>query len=415
MRTTVCAVVASIWALSATAQEMKLRSLIEEALQRNPEILAAQKAVEAARQRPAQASSLPDPMLQAGYASSGGPLPVQGLGTQMTSNIGFSVSQQIPAPGKRRLRGEIAEREAEAVFADYARVQLSVIARVKQAWHELHHAQERIELLERSRTLLERVLKVTEARYATGAATQQDVLKAQTQLSLIAVRLTRLQQSLHSRVAAMNQLLGRAPDSPLGRVAEMEPRESVVALQTMYEAARNSSPLLRREEKMIQRAELATNLARKDSLPDFTVMGGYYNMGRMPDMFEARVEFNLPSFTRSRQRAAVAEQVHTLSQARRNYQAADQSILLRIKDDYLLSEASWRLMKMYADTLIPQATLTLESTLPAYETGQVDFLTLLNNVMAVFEYEENYHEEFLNYHLALIRLEEMTGLKLVED
>jgi hypothetical protein len=69
-------------------------------------------------------------------------------------------------------------------------------------------------------------------------------------------------------------------------------------------------------------------------------------------------------------------------------------------------------MEMYSKTVVPQAALTLESSIPAYETGSVDFLTLLMNFMALVEYEVNYHEEMLNFHLALARLEEMTGAKL---
>ena len=66
--------------------------------------------------------------------------------------------------------------------------------------------------------------------------------------------------------------------------------------------------MIRRDEKMIQRSELAVNQARKEYYPDVTLNGGYYNMGLMAPMFEAKVDFNLPYFTRGRQRAMVAEQ-----------------------------------------------------------------------------------------------------------
>ena len=108
---------ATIGALASTvtaigAEPVKLTDLIREALANNPEIRAAQKRYEAARQRPAQESSLPDPMVSVGYASNGGPLPGQGLGSQPTSNIGVMVSQELPYPGKRRLRGGVAAKEA---------------------------------------------------------------------------------------------------------------------------------------------------------------------------------------------------------------------------------------------------------------------------------------------------------------
>jgi outer membrane protein TolC len=388
---------------------------MEEALTRNPEILAARKRLEAARQRPAQASSLADPNLSVGYSSSGGPLPGQGLGVEPTSNIGFMVTQQIPAPGKRRLRGLVEARAADAVTQEYWMAQLSVATRLKAAWHKLHHSYEQIDLLDRGRTLLERVHKITEARYAVGKAAQQDLFKAQTQISLLALRRERFDQERRSLEAEVNTLCVRPLDRPVPRPENIEPRESMLSLERLAEQARAYAPALQRGLRNVERAELALKLAHKESSVDFTVSAGYFNMGRMPDMYQARLDINLPFLTRSRQRAAVAEQAHSLDAARRAYQAAGNALLFRLKDDYLVSDASWRLMRMYTTTLIPQALLTLESSMAAYETGQVDFLTLLANLSAVLEYEGGYHEEMMNYHLALVRLEEATGLELVEE
>ena len=398
------------------AGTLKLSGLIDEALRKNPDVLAAQKKLESARQRPAQASSLPDAMFTAGYTSIGGPLPGQGLGAEPMARIGFGLSQQFPAAGKRQLRGAIAMKEASEVEQEYWRAQLAVVSRVKQTYHMLHHAHEMLEILERTRGLLERVLKVTEARYAVGKAAQQDILKAQTQLTLLEAKAEKIRVELRSREAEMNTLLVRPLDSPLGEPdVSDEAKESLVSLEKLYEHARQFSPSLLQKQAGIERAEIALNLARKDGAIDYNIGGGYATMGRMGNMFEARLDINLPFFTRGRQRAAVAEQAHSLEQARRMYQSTGNEVLFRIKDEYLLSETAWRLLRIYSTTLIPQAALTLESSLPAYETGQVDFLTLLTNLMAVLEYENGYHEELLAYHLALIRLEELTGLELLEE
>src|SRR5215469_9472423 len=98
MRTRIWSALAALASASfgRAAEPARLNDLIREALARNPEVLAAQKRYEATRQRPSQESSLPDPMLSVGYSSNGGPLPGQGLGTQPTSNVGFTVSQEIP-------------------------------------------------------------------------------------------------------------------------------------------------------------------------------------------------------------------------------------------------------------------------------------------------------------------------------
>src|SRR5262249_45209046 len=108
-----------IWLGFAASWAQPLGPLVDEALRGNREILAAQKRYEAARQRPAQERSLPDPMVSLGYASNGWPYPGAGLGRDVTSNIGVAVSQEMPFPGKRQLRGEIAEKQAGAEFEQY--------------------------------------------------------------------------------------------------------------------------------------------------------------------------------------------------------------------------------------------------------------------------------------------------------
>jgi outer membrane protein TolC len=388
---------------------------VDEALRRNPEILAAQKRYEAARHRPEAASSLPDPMFSAGYAGAGRPWPGAGMGVQPAANAGFMVSQEFPFPGKRKLRGDVAFKEAEGQFQQYDAVQWSVVARVRKAWHELHHAYATIDVIERNRELQRRFLSVTEARYAAGQAAQPDLFRIETQLTLLETRLVRLEQEKRSREAEINSLLARPLNTPIARPEDLPAGEFKLDLEELYRAAAANSPMLKRDQKMIERSELALNLARKDYYPDYSLTAGYFNMGGMPAMYQFRADVKLPVYFWRRQRAEVAEQSYLLSQSKRTYEATGQSLLYRIKDDFLMAQASWRLTQMYQHTVAPQARLTLESSLPGYETGGGDFLGLLMNLAALLDAERSYHEELINYHLALIRLEEMTGLKLIED
>ena len=392
---------------------LELDPLVAEALRSNREILAAQKRLEAARLRPSQASSLPEPIFSLGYTSNGSPRPVAGLGKEATSNAGFMISQEFPAPGKRKLRGEIAGKEAEAELQQYRAAQLSVISKLKQAYHRLHHGYEAVDIMGRNVDLLEKFIRIAEARYTVGRAAQQDIFKAQTQLAILQTRIAKMEQDKLSAAAEINSLLDRPPDAPLGRPPDLPPPELRITLEDLYAHARQDAPALRREQKMIERTQLAVNLARKDYYPDYTVSGGYFNQGGLPDMYQFRVDFRLPAYYWRKQRPEVAEHVSQLSEARHNWEAASQTINFRVKDEYLMAQTSYRLMEMYSKTVVPQASLALESSIPGYETGSVDFLSLLTNFMTVVDYELNYHEEMLNCSLALVRLEELTGLDLI--
>jgi outer membrane protein TolC len=354
-------------------------------------------------------------MFSVGYASAGRPWPGAGLGVEPTANIGFMVSQEFPFPGKRKLRGDIAQKDAQGEFEQYQSAELSVIARVRKAWHGLHHAYAMIELLERNREVQRQLLAVVEARYAAGKGMQQDLFRIQTQLTLLETKIVRMEQEKRSREAEINSLLARAMNTPIKRPEEMGAGDFTLKLEELYSAAEKNSPMLKRDQKMVERSELAVNLARKEYYPDYTLGAGYFNMGGMPAMYQFRMDIKIPAYFWRRQRAELTEQSFMLSQSRRTYEATGQNLLYKIKDDFLMAQASWRLTDMYQRTIIPQANLTLESSLPAYQTGAGDFTSLLMNLMTVLDAEEAYHTELINYHLALIRLEEMTGLKLLED
>jgi outer membrane protein TolC len=399
-------------ALGAPAGAQPLPSLVEEALRNNREILAAQKRYEAARQRPSQASSLPDPTVSVGYTSNGGPWPVAGIGREVTSNAGLTVSQEMPFPGKRKLRGQIAAKEADAEFEQYLAVRLNVVSRLKQAYHELHHATVGIAFVKRYQDVLRNILRISEARYAVGRAAQQDVFKAQTQFSIFETQLLRYEQERDSKEIEIGALLNRPAAGRIEVPEDMAPGELTVTLEEMLAHARTQAPALAREQKVVERDDLAANLARKSYYPDYTVSGGYFNQGGLPPMWQFRVDFKLPAWFGTKQRAEVNEQVFTASQARHDYEAADVGIQASTREEYTLAATARKLIDLYQKSVIPEAQLALESSIASYQTGALDFLSVFSNFMNVVDYELMYHEEVMQFHVALAKLEELTGMEM---
>ena len=385
--------------------------LVEEALRRNPEVVAAQKRLEAARQKPAQERSLPDPMVSAGWNSSGNPLPFAGVGREPVANAGLMAAQEVPYPGKLRLRSEIAVKEASAEAQQYRAAQLGVASKVKQAFYRLQHAWVMLGIIDHNRELLRSLLRITEARYSVGKAAQSDVFKAQTQLTLIETRQVQFERERDARIAELNALLNRPPSSPMPPTPEPHIPHLNFKLEELLARVEDAAPMLARDQKMVERADVALSLARKSYYPDFTFNGGYYYMGAMPPMYMFRADMNVP-IRLTRRRAEVAERSAEVSQAKRTYEATAQSLHYRVREEFGIAEAAEKLVFLYRDTVLPQARFAIQSSLSAYETGATDFLAVLMNHMAVIEYEMSYHEQMQEYHLALVRLEEMTGVEL---
>lgn len=395
-----------------TAPRLALADAVAAALAANPEIAAAQQRSDAARQRPAQERSLPDPMISAGYSANGRPWPGAGLGTEPTSNIGFMVTQELPGPGKLGLRAAIAAREADAEALLIEGVRLSVTARVKQAYFRLAYAYAVGDVLTRNRDLLDTLLKVSENRYAVGEAAQQDVIKAHTQLSILELQLERVRLQRATREGELNALLARPASAPVGQPDDLQLTAFTASLETLVETATEHAPMLRRDRIMIDRSQLGVEAARRDYKPDFGISGGYYYMGAMPAMYEVRFDVKVP-LQRTRRAAAVAEQLNAAEAARSGYDSTRLNLQGRVHEEFQTASTSVRLAQLYRDTVLPQARLALESSMAGYQTGAVDFLSVLTNFGTVLEYEISYFDELASYHTAVSRLEELTGMPLV--
>lgn len=390
------------------AAPVLLDAVIGEALRVSPEIAAAEHRYHAAQQRPVQSRSLPDPMVSAGYSAVGKPFPGAGLGTEPLANIGVMVTQPLPYPGKREVQGTLAARDADAERPQISVARLSVIARVKQAYYRLAYAYAASDVLVRNRDLLDTLLKVSENRYAVGQAAQQDVIKAQTQLSILELQLERLRQERTTSEGQLNALLARPSGTAVGRPQDLALPPFDLDLAQLQQATVAHSPMLEREQIMVARGDVAIQAARLDYKPDFALSGGYYSMGRKPSMYEFRLDITVP-LQRARRAAAVIEQQQLAELSRRSFQTTRLTLQARIEEDFQMATSAHRLAVLYRDAVLPQARLGLESSLASYQTGGVDFLSVLTNFGTVLEYEMTYFDELAAFHTAVSRLEEMTG------
>ena len=163
---------------------------------------------------------------------------------------------------------------------------------------------------------------------------------------------------------------------------------------------------------MLERSQLAINLAQKDYLPDLNVGYMYQQRPEMPDMHGFTFTVNIPVFYKSKQREEVRqakEEELSASGARENRQ---NEVYFDLKQNYLAAKASENLLKLFSQGVVPQSSLALESSMSAYQVGNVDFLTLIGNFTTLLNYQTDYYRELANYQTALSRMEALTGRRL---
>lgn len=402
----------------ATAQEAvdpQLAALLAEAGENNPDVQAARREANAARSRISPAGALDDPMLEAGVLNY--PVESRSFKTEdMTMKmIGFT--QRLPYPGKRALRRDLAEQEALAVEANLQELVNRVRRDVKVAYFDLGFVDESLRLAERNRRVLEQYLSIAEARYGVGQGTQADVLKAQTQVSKMLEELIKLGRERPMLEAELNRAAGRggAPGSVTPPPAQA--RDVALALEHLRAAARESRPQLAAQLRMMGRNAKALELARKDYYPDFDVRVSYGQRDNSPDMrredmISFTVAINLPVWRESKRDPRVTEAEAMREQASAMYQARLNELDAMLRQQVAAAEQSLKSVRLYETGLLPQARLTADASLAAYRVGRVDFFSLLDSRMTVFNAEVGYAASLAAYNKALAEIEFLVGKSL---
>ena len=405
-------------ALPAAAQEgaeAQLGALVAEAQQRNPDIQAAQRELDAARNRISPAGALDDPMLEAGVVSV--PLPSLSLSREDMTMKMIGLSQRLPYPGKRGLRRSVAEKEADAAQYNYRELANRVARDVKAAYFDLGLVDESVRLVEKNRRILEQFLAIAEARYRVGQGNQADVLKAQTQLSRMIDELIKLGRERPAVEAELNRALGRPPEA--GPVATQPPRAREIALrlEELREAARAERPLLRAQQSAIERSARVLELANKDYYPDFDVRFSYGQRDNLADMrredlVTLTLAINLPVWRGEKRDPRVAEAQAMREQASRMYEARVNELNAMLRQQVAAAEQALKSARLYETGILPQARLAVEASLAAYQVNRVDFFTLLDNQMTVFNYEIGYVASLAAQNKALAEIEFLSGQAL---
>jgi outer membrane protein TolC len=392
------------------APHLVLQDLIAEVQRVNPDIQAARARVQAANARIPQARALPDPMVSVGYINEG--FSRLTLGSMEDASLGVSLSQEIPYPPKLSLKGKVTEQEWQREDERVRATELDIMSRLKVAYYDLFFVERSIDLVAKNKDLLEQMAKTAEARYAVGQTVQQDVLRAHTEITILLQRLAQLEQQRGSLRAAINSLLNRPPQSPLGRPEEPLKRPFTWTFEQLMDVAVARSPNLQAAGRLIERNRLMLDLARQQYIPDFAVSVGYQNRGRIEGMWQVMVGATVPLYFRTKQDYGVREAIAGLHEAEHDRQAVQQSLFFDIRDLALMAQTSAKLIELIGTGALPQARLTLESALASYAVGKVDFLTLLTNLLNVLHQELQYAQEVSTFEKALANLERVIGTPL---
>ena len=389
-----------------------LPRLIDTALAANPELKASDARWRMYREKAAQARTLDDPMLMLKLQNGVVTDPFNfGKETMTSKTIG--ISQQLPFWGKRGLREDVSKEEAESYRWSLEERRVELRRMVKEAWYQLYYLDRSIAVVDRNTRILDDFIVLAQTRYAVNQGAQTDILKAQVERSkLLEMRIT-LEQQRKTAQAELNSLLYRPADTPVGTIPEPDMTPLNLSGKELRKAANDNRPQIRSLQAVVGKGEAELRLARREFYPDFNVSLEYMQRdpamgGEGDDMYTLGLTFNLP-VRRERRHAAVAEAESGIAMASEELNGLNNSSDRGISDLLAQLERRRKLAELYKTGIIPQAGQALESATINYRVNKVDFMTLLDSQMILFNYEREYYDSLADYQMKLAQLEALVG------
>ncbi len=390
-----------------------LQDLEREMRANNPEILMARKKAEAAQEKKAVASAMPDPMI--GFeVQNVGRLSNLTIGEEEMSMRGVVVTQEIPFPGKLSTMGKAAGKRAEQERENERETALKTLNSLRASYYDYYLAYKSAGILAQNKEIMKNFQRIAETRYATGQGIQQDVLRAQLEVSMLLEKIALQEQKKEAQAAMINSLLGRDPRLPLGRPGDTLKAAFDANLEDISSMALARSPAVLRKQRMVEQSEYELSSSKKEFLPDMVVSAGWFNRGDFPDVWQASVMFKVPLYFWNKSagvRAASAE----LGSARYDYESQKLMVLSKVKDLYTMAKTSERLLALYEAGIIPQARMALQSAASNYQVGKIDFLMLLDSQALLFRYQLAYQEELVNLNKTIAQIGEATGMEREDE
>jgi outer membrane protein TolC len=395
------------------AKATPLSELLREAEGNNPQIQSARLGTQAAKEMPAQVTALPDPTFQLQQVNVGSPRPFAGYSNSEFAYVGLGASQDIPYPGKLRLRGEIAKRDADIAGSRADSVSLGVLAEIKTAYFQLAYLSQTLAILNNDRQLLKQVEQAADARYRSGMGNQQDILQAQVQQTKLLRDITMHHLEEGKLQARLKQLVNRSQTSPDIEPVPLRETQLHMPFEEILAAAEAQNPDLAATQHAIERQSLQVDAARKDFKPDFNVQA----MWQRTDPTQYRAYYQITFGVKiplhyGKQRAELAQAEAELSRARSDREVQSQQLAADLREQDLIAEQSAELLKINREGLIPQARTGFQSGLAAYQNQRQDFQPLLTSYLDILRLEQENLQTLAEHETAIARLEQMTELSL---
>lgn len=384
---------------------LTVEAVVAATLARNPSLDEMRAAASATAARYPQVTSLDDPT----FAFSTAP------GSIGSRNVDYAaraeITQKLPFPGKRDLKGQVSTAEAAAAAWDIDDTRLVLIAAAKSALADYYLAERGAAVAQENAKLLREFRQNAESRYKTGQSPQQDLLQADVEVARQEERIVSLRRAKQVAIARLNTLMHQPPDSPLPPPADIREARSIPE-PAVLRASALARPDLKALMDRLTAEEAALALALKEYKPDVDLMAAYDGFwqgeGGRPLQWQIGARVNLP-VRYSRRSGAVSEAQSRVAQRRAELAKLTDRVNFEVQEAWEQVRETDEIVKLYESKILPAADANVKEAQSGYVAGRVPFLNLVEAQRNRVGLKDRYFEAVAEALRRSAALERATG------
>lgn len=325
---------------------------------------------------------LMDPKLQIGLSN----MPTDTFEFDQENMTQFKVGivQQFPSGDTLNIKQQKTQKQSELIQSRISERKLIIIKDIRLIFLEIFYWEQAKKTINKNKRLFSQLVNIVQSMFSVGRNNQQDLIRAQLELSRLDVRLTKITQKVNTQRSKLSRWLGAQKSSlPL---ASKLPELSIPVLSDDFETLSQlfySHPKIQEVDKKMEISRKDIDLAKESYKPGWglNVSYGYRdnnpNGMKRSDFLSAGVTIDLPLFTANRQDKKLLAKEHSYQSLKDKRVELLRQLVADLQEEAANEEQLHNRHQLYNNLLLPQAKQQAQASLLAYQSDQGDFADVM--------------------------------------
>ena len=398
------------------AQPIALELLVAFGYEWNPGLKAAREKIRAVLERYPQAAYLENVLRQYNTFTK-----------QLDTKVGplshkEMMAMKLPFPGTLALKGQIITEDVLIAQKEFEIALRDLVTEIRLAYYDYLFIIEAIHINEENQELLQQMIAIAQTKFRVGQGKYSNVIMAQVELSKLANAIITLEEQRETIIARINTLLNSSADLPLGVPVPIEEDSVIPTLAELYELAVENRQEIQKQKLAISKMALVVEMAKQMTYPDPTLGASYFENRSMPDLkhtqkmpmtFMTQRTLNPTNSAWFGHRNSYIHEVDVKIEAMKHQiEKLETNLRFVVKKHHFGMETANRSIRLYRQTLLPQARQALDAANTAYQAAQIDFLSFLDAQRTLLNLRIEEQRALRDYHHHLAQLEQAVGVIL---